>query len=233
MGMPIHRIRGRAFLVVAAVVALVAAWSGPAQALAPHSLDCFGNLLPTNVLYADQAGTPETDANGGYQVFGTAADEVIVGSSGGDHIDGGGGTDIICGGDGDDGLYDILDSAHATIDGEDGVDTIIGSTNHDVLNGGDGADIIYGEEGKDTIHGDNGPDTVYGGKGDDTLYGDDGKDVLHGEIGADTIYGGDGADDILCGEGNSGDYADGGVESPTGIDTVFANSGCDVTVNIP
>jgi hypothetical protein len=79
----------------------------------------------------DRSLAERSYANGGYDVFGTAADEVILGSSGGDHIDGGGGHDI------------------------------------------------------------------------------------------------------LCGDGNSGDYADGGVESPKGVDTVFANSGCDVTVNIP
>ena len=203
------------FLIVAA--APVPAW---ADAVPITPKDCFGhNINPVTVIYAS-SGTPKT--NGGYTVYGTAGDDVIIGSAGNDDIFGNDGRDVICGGDGDD-----------YIDGQENTNSFFDYLTAD------------GENGDDVLVGGDGGDVLYGGSGDDLLDGGSGNDDLHGQIGADVMVGYDGQDTIHCGDTGDnhvshwsvtyrpGDYADGGVESPFGIDPVLTGTGCEETLNIP
>jgi Ca2+-binding RTX toxin-like protein len=193
-------------------------WAGPTGGTVN---DCFGNAINTYSVINAADGTPKTGSAGGYTVYGTSGDDVIIGSSGPDDIYGQGGTDIICGGDGDDYLDDTASVAwgdYASMDGEKGDDALVG---------GDGGDILFG------------------GKGDDMLIGRDGSDDLHGQEGADLLVGDDGLDTLHCGDlfdshvgvwswyNTSGDYADGGVESPYGIDPLSSATGCEDLINVP
>lgn len=81
-------------------------------------------------------------------IFGTAEDDVVLGSERGNFFMAGGGNDIIFGRGGD--------------------DTIFGGS----FNGGSGDDIIFGEGGNDTLVGEYGNDILDGGAGNDTLSGD-------------------------------------------------------------
>jgi Tol biopolymer transport system component len=85
----------------------------------------------------------------GCTLWGTGADDLLVG---------GDGSDYLCGGDGD--------------------DTIIGGGNNDVLVGGDGNDYLVGSGGSDLLLGRAGDDRLDGRDGNpDYLTGGDGRDV--------------------------------------------------------
>src|SRR5258706_8398523 len=76
----------------------------------------------------------------------------------------------------------------ATLNGTNGNDTIIGTTD---------ADTINGLGGNDFLAGDSGDDSIVGGAGNDTLYGDGGNDWLEGGAGNDSMSGGGGQDNIV------------------------------------
>src|SRR5258708_922079 len=76
----------------------------------------------------------------------------------------------------------------ATLNGTNGNDTIIGTTD---------ADTINGLGGNDFLAGDSGDDSIVGGAGNDTLYGDGGNDWLEGGAGNDSMSGGGGHDNIV------------------------------------
>ncbi|GEM_PF-3459583 len=110
----------------------------------------------------------------------------------------------------------------ATIDGEDGDDTIFGGNGADTIDGGDDDDTIFGGNGIDTINGGDGADTIDGGASNDMLDGGTGNDVVDGGAGADDLDGEAGADTLDGGDGD--DTVDGGA----GDDTVQGGSGEDV-----
>jgi hypothetical protein len=207
MRIPKRRVGAGATLLAAATLALATTFTAPARAAIPFATDCFGNVVLT-------VGP----------IFGTSGDDVIYGTPGDDHIyavDGNdtvygmGGNDVICGGDGDDFLY------AGSVPAESPPDAV----------------HIDGEDGNDWIQGGEDNDVLYGGKGDDTISGFGGNDALHGQIGRDELRGGPGADYIECGDQKdsstpTGDYADGGLETPP-ADPVLAASGCETVVNIP
>ena len=102
-----------------------------------------------------------------------------------------------------DDVITLTGSGGATLDGEDGADTLTGGAGADTLYGGhgnddlsgsDGADALYGGYNTDTLHGDGGADMLSGGFGTDTLSGGDGADTLYGDSGADKLFGDDGND---------------------------------------
>ncbi len=80
----------------------------------------------------------------------------------------------------------------ATVDGDDGNDTIEGGKLRDQLGGDEGADLIRGNGGDDIIGGGNGNDRLYGGDGNDFITCDSftpgGRDIVYGGKGADTVY---------------------------------------------
>jgi len=115
---------------------------------------------------------------------------------------------------------DLLDADIANtpqtvfLEGLDGNDLLIGSSDRDVLKGGDGDDTLRGEDGDDVLRGNAGNDTLSGGKGDDLLVGGGGDDVIFGQKGNNTINAGGGNDWISTGDQTS--FVDGG----SGDDTI-------------
>jgi Ca2+-binding RTX toxin-like protein len=101
-----------------------------------------------NGLTATRVGTAANDV-----INGTSGRDVIVALSGADTVNGGGGDDVIC--------------------------------------GGDGGDTLKGEAGNDWIDGGASADDIYGGNGDDTLNGGLHNDSLRGESGRDTCTSGE------------------------------------------
>jgi Ca2+-binding RTX toxin-like protein len=125
-----------------------------------------------------------------------------------DEIDGGAGDDtiytnangysgfqstIVNGGDGNDSI-----TANGTIDGGAGDDIIhvLDSGYSGPIAGDDGNDTIYGSSNADEIDGGAGNDNIDGGGGDDVLTGGSGDDVLTGGAGNDRFIVGDGNDTI-------------------------------------
>jgi Ca2+-binding RTX toxin-like protein len=58
----------------------------------------------------------------------------------------------------------------ADIQGDDGIDFLIGTSNDDSILGGGSSDFIFGRNGDDQIFGEAGNDVMAGGKGADTFY---------------------------------------------------------------
>lgn len=150
-------------------------------------------------------------------------------------------------GDGHDTLTPSPDLA-MSIAGEDGNDTITGSSADDTIFGDDGEDLIDGAAGNDSIDAGDGHDSVTGSDGNDTILGNDGHDTIDGSAGDDSIRAGDGHDSVVGNDGNdnlngnsgrdtiSGGLGDdvifGGahedlVMGDDGLDTLFGNSGID------
>lgn len=66
------------------------------------------------------------------------------------------------------------------MEGDEGLDTLVGTDGDDFLSGGGGGDLIFGEDGDDELRGNGGRDILVGGFGEDTLVGGAGRDVLIG-----------------------------------------------------
>jgi uncharacterized protein len=99
------------------------------------------------------------------------------------------------------------------VDGNDGVNIVIGGAGDDYFFGNGGADDLYGLGGADSLVGDD---------GDDYLSGGDGNDSLAGRAGADTLLGGSGDDSYVADLSDLVvEYAGGGVDSLT-IATSYA-----------
>jgi Ca2+-binding RTX toxin-like protein len=140
-------------------------------------------------------------------VFGSAASETLVGTTGNDRIEGAGGDDTVDGGGG--GADQLFGGA-----GNDQVWAGFAfngpaSTTGITADGGDGDDFVIGASGDDTLKGGAGSDSVRGGHGDDELWADgSGADAatdvnrLDGELGDDTLHGSAGIDTLDGGEGN-------------------------------
>ncbi len=86
------------------------------------------------------------------------------------------------------------------IDGQAGDDLIYGGTGDDTLVGGDGIDRVYGELGNDNITGGEGNDYLYADNYDDRAAG---NDFLSGGNGDDALYTFDGNDIVEGGAGNN------------------------------
>jgi RTX calcium-binding nonapeptide repeat (4 copies) len=117
--------------------------------------------------------------------FGTAANDVLNGTTNADQLFGAGGDDELLGNGGDDALF-----------GEDGNDLLRGAAGFDALDGGAGNDQLYGGNDHDVLR---------GGAGDDRLYGEAGNDMLHGGASNDYLNGGAGSDTYQFGRGDGRD----------------------------
>ncbi len=100
------------------------------------------------------------------QIFGTPADDTIIGTDVADLIFAFAGDDMIFGGDGND-----------CIIGGSGDDLIWGNTGDDHLVGGEGNDILKGFSGDDQLTGGIGTDALDGGDGYDLSY-DSASDII-------------------------------------------------------
>lgn len=155
---------------------------GAAEAPSPGSEDT-GPIDTTPP--ADQPAAPLSAPD--TALWGTTADDILIGSmrdeaikslAGHDIIDGQAGNDAIEGGAGDD-----------MIMGGDGHDILFGNSGNDRLAGGDGDDILDGGAGNDSLFDGTGRDVVLAGSGDDRLVvaADDAEDVFHGDEGFDVL----------------------------------------------
>ncbi|MCA0919824.1 calcium-binding protein [Pseudooceanicola nanhaiensis] len=183
------------------------------------------------------------EPQGGVNLLGTAAGELMTGTDRADRLDGAGGDDTLQGYAGDDIL--IGGSGADSILGHLGNDLIYGGDYGDTINAGGGNDTVYGgngpdrtwledgndlfvdngqggDAGRDTVYAGNGNDTIQGGNGNDAFYGGAGADLIYGRLGNDLIYGGDQDDTIWAGDGN--DTVDGG----NGPDEVWLENGNDL-----
>jgi uncharacterized protein len=109
-------------------------------------------------------------------VVGTAASEVLFGTSGPDVIVAFGGNDAIFALGGDD-----------TVCAGDGSDAVFAGGGHDTVLGEAGSDALFGEAGNDTLAGGASSDVLSGGQGNDTLLGGAAFDVLSGGPGTNTL----------------------------------------------
>jgi Ca2+-binding RTX toxin-like protein len=106
----------------------------------------------------------------------------------------------------------------ATINGNDGVNTLTAGTKGDILNGNAGIDTLIGGAGADTLNGGDDNDTITGGAANDNLTGGNGNDVLDGGTGTDTYAGGAGDDSYVVDTDTETN-----ITETSGTDVVFAN----------
>ncbi|WP_426216137.1 peroxidase family protein [Methylobacterium sp. NFXW15] len=143
-------------------------------------------------------GTPPPSSTDPHLVTGTAADDVLVGTSGADTVLGLAGDDNILTGDGADVVR--AGAGDDFVDAGAGRDVVFGGAGNDDILAGDGADMVYGDAGADRILAGDGNDLVTGGAGDDQLIGGGGDDLFVAETGDgnDTYWG----DEVGGGVGN-------------------------------
>lgn len=108
---------------------------------------------------------------------------------------------------------------------------IRGEEGDDSLTGTSAFDDLHGNQGADTLAADAGDDWVVGGKDNDRLMGQGGSDLVYGNVGDDLCDGGDGADIVRGGQGN--DILQGGagadwMSGDRGDDTVSGGLGADI-----
>ena len=104
----------------------------------------------------------------GFQQFGTALGESLVGTEYVDRISAGAGDD--------------------DVSGLGGADLLLGEAGNDRLSGGAGDDTLDGGDGNDDLSGGEGSNVLYGGAGEDVLFGEGVSDQLHGSAGNDTYW---------------------------------------------
>jgi len=163
---------------------------------------------------------------------GSGANEIdldAIDDDAGEFDNGGGVTISVTGGDGADKLR--ASKLGGFYDGEEGNDTLVGSTAADVMYGGEDDDLFFGGSGDDCLYGGAGNDVIKGQGGYDTLVGDEGNDSIVGEEHDDHVEGGDGDDTVDGGDGN--DFVNGGLDDDCvlggdGNDLVFSGSGEDI-----
>ncbi|MEP3634400.1 MAG: calcium-binding protein, partial [Shimia thalassica] len=159
------------------------------QILNSATLEAFPDVLGSSYLLSLERSS----------VFGTEADERLVGSVLDDTLNGGDGSDTLIGDASHDILiggeteYDLRDVIYAgagndRVDGGYGNDELRGDAGNDTIAGGFGADTVIGGTGHDTLTGSAFADQMFGGDGDDFVNGGFGHDLLNGGAGADRFY---------------------------------------------
>jgi len=190
----------------------------------PDHLETFGPASPQTMLFGGAGNDLFNDnssslpggmfgGNGsdnfiamtaGTVVFGGAGDDSIFSTEHGaaparSEIHCGPGTDTVIQADTADVIDDDCEDVEILIVGDDGDNTITGTSYPDRIEAGGGADTIFGLASRDEIFGDAGDDTAFGGAGDDVMQ----------------MYGFDDADTVDCGPG------DGDIANVTPNDTVL------------
>lgn len=89
-----------------------------------------------------------------------------------------------------------------------GNDSLFGVGGNDLVYGNQGSDDLFGGSGSDKLYGGQNNDELFGGTGNDFLYGDSGNDILRGDAGFDQLFGGRGADTFVGASGSSDFPAD-------------------------
>jgi Ca2+-binding RTX toxin-like protein len=201
--------------------------------------DVFNSIAIGSFEFAD--GTLLTGSQlleRGFDIDGTALDDVLSGTNTTDRINGLAGNDLLQGRGGNDALYGGVGNDELQGDA-DSVDVAAPFHGADLLDGGDGADRLFGGGGADTLIGGADADHLDGDgdvaavaaafHGDDSLDGGNGNDSLIGGGGNDNLVGG-GGDDLMTGDRvgvaanlHGADTLDGG----TGNDFVLGEGGND------
>lgn len=88
------------------------------------------------------------------------------------------------------------------VNGNLGIDILIGGSLRDNYQGGKDSDSLGGLAGQDWLNGNSGEDYVYGGEGNDILRGGKDSDLLKGDAGDDILVGDFGHDHLTGGFGN-------------------------------
>jgi Ca2+-binding RTX toxin-like protein len=102
----------------------------------------------------------------------------------------------------------------ATINGDSGNDSLVGTNRSDEMRGLGGNDIIRGKRGSDLVLGGTGKDTLSGSYGVDRMRGGDNNDTISGGFYGDRIFGGAGRDSIDADKGpDHVEVADGRFDS--------------------
>ncbi|MDI6728498.1 MAG: calcium-binding protein [Thermodesulfovibrionales bacterium] len=162
--------------------------------------------------------------DGGYNgtTYDTAANDLIVGTSGNDGIIGGwhGGEDWILGGGGN----DAISTGSGIVEGGAGSDIIAGGHDDSKLFGenyGEMEDLITAGESAPNINTKG--DLVSGNDGNDQVYGSNANDALFGGYGHDLLVGG-GGDDAIFGDGEcSGGERNWSFTINPGVDVSLSN----------
>ncbi|MDY6982311.1 MAG: hypothetical protein SV422_04420, partial [Pseudomonadota bacterium] len=160
-------------------------------------------------------------------LYGSADDDVFIGTNGINILWGNDGDDSLSGADGDD-----------TLNGGSGNDTLVGGNGHDVASyAGASAAVTVSLAAQDTLQGTGGAGSdqlssiegLIGSSYNDTLTGDANDNSFDGDNGNDTIIGGDG-NDVIYARANDGDDS---IEGGTGIDKLdFKALSTAITVNL-
>lgn len=184
----------------------------------------IGSGNPDTIL-GGQGNDNLTGSGGLDTINGNLGDDVITGAG---LIAGEGGNDVITVNDGTAGPL-VNQRVVSTVFGGDGDDRISITPNEGQatspgasLNGDEGNDSLLAGNGSDTLSGGGGNDTIVSGGGNlgnDLLDGGAGDDVISARIGSNFIQGGSGNDRITGGDG--ADTIDGG----TGADTIAGDTG--------
>ena len=147
-------------------------------------------------------------------LWGSPADDVLMGDGGNNLMRGGEGADDLDGAGGDD--YFLQDSGGDDIDGGAGtydlvdyflfngpVEANLGTGEDDTGGNLTGIEALVGTRFDDVLQGDGGPNSLFGMKGDDELFGLGGEDGLAGGPGNDRLEGGPQDDHCIQGESGS------------------------------
>ena len=134
---------------------------------------------------------------------------------------------------------EVSKSPLSPINGTNGNDKLVGSSQNDIVNGFSGRDKLIGKAGNDLLNGGGGNDRMLGNRGNDKLFGGNGRDKLDGGVGDDHLDGGLGNDRLLGRGGNDSlfggkgrDFLNGGVgddllDGGAGDDHLFGGGGAD------
>ena len=152
----------------------------PAEKLADMAGDKFWNHIKLVVDLFDKFAQVHDAVTFSYfspdknVVYGTNANDKLMGSKYGDYLESHAGNDRLYGGTGD--------------------DSMDGGSGNDMLTGGSGNDLMIDLEGKNSFSGGTGDDRMRGGAGADRFTGSNGRDIMYGAGGTDTMSGGRNAD---------------------------------------
>ena len=201
-----------------------------------------GIIVDLDVNSAGGNGTPSQDggvldappAAGGAVLFEVDDVENVIGTDFNDGIFGNNEINVLEGGLGNDTFHSF--GGADTVDGGEGIDTVLFSAGPgvtvDLDNAGNAIasvgdslisieNITGSASGNDDISGNNQANTLNGNGGDDILNGEAGFDLLQGGAGNDTLDGGANADNLFAGTGD--DELLGGQ----GFDRLFGEEGND------
>jgi trimeric autotransporter adhesin len=161
--------------------------------------DVYNSVGIGSLQFADGSALSTTELLArGFDLDGTAQDDVMYGTNVTDRMHGFAGNDVL--------------------NGSGGNDILMGDAGDDVLNGGDGSDTLYGGDGNDVLMGGAGNDLLAGGAGADYMDGGEGDDSYLADS-QDTLSDASGINAVTLADGEAA------VVSTSGADLVLGYAG--------